>query len=97
MGKRKVALHKQVSFRDSFKDPVLDKIRKDLGELIEKQDRILQRFKKELSHKKQSSFTRELDSHIDKLQDNVDESRSIVSIQLGREIRKKLKKTIIDK
>ena len=40
MGKRKVALHKQVSFRDSFKDPVLDKIRKDLGELIEKQDRI---------------------------------------------------------
>ena len=76
---------------------MLDKIRKDLGELIEKQDRILQRFKKELSHKKQSSFTRELDSHIDKLQDNVDESRSIVSIQLGREIRKKLKKTIIDK
>jgi len=71
---------------------VLDKIRKDLGELIEKQDRILQRFKKKLSQKKQSSFTRELDSRIDKLQYNVDESRSTVSMQLGREIRKKIKK-----
>jgi len=57
MGKRNVASYKQVNLRDSFKDPVLDKIQKYLVESIKKQDRILQRSKRKLNQKKQSSFT----------------------------------------
>jgi len=97
MGKRNVALLKQVSFKDSFKDSVLDKIQKDLGELIEKQDRILQRFKKELSQK---SSRRLLESWVATSTNYKTTSTNqdpLYRYSWVEKLEKKLKKTIIDK